>query len=370
MDAIAFTSQPNLEGINCQEHVMKNTAHNDVTGRFLGLSVQGSVLLAALAVLAPDAQAGVDWDFGFGGGGWSWNGGGGYDLPTVSTLIDEEVGISFNRYYGSGLATGQASLSASASVEVHDSDDSLIPVGRARADVLGLARVTLLGHTLEAARLELSGLVESHDFQLNSNGTDMLSIDERAQYSAGVTARIAGVTLLSNDWGNSVNYNAATAVSDELGLAGSIPLASTGTLQRNLFSFTHYFAVGPVPVSVSASAGAGVQLGSSFNYDALEMEAGIEGSANAYANGQISGALDFFIAAVGVMADADFANTGAAISLDVDSDGLHGGFTASMTPIRLRLFAFASVGYSYWSYTYYRTLFDWSSATRQYQRML
>jgi hypothetical protein len=349
---------------------MKNGMHSDVTGRFLYLSLQGSVLLAALAVLSPGAQASGDWwDFG-GGGGWSWNGGGGDDLPTVSTLIDEEAGTSFSRNYGSGNATGQASLTASASVEVHDSDDSLIPVGRARADVLGLARITLLGHTIDAARLELSGLVESHDFQLNSNGTDMLSIQERAQFDASVTAKIAGVTLLSGDWGDSVDYNAATAVSDELGLAGSIPLASTGALQRNLFSFTHHFAIGPVPVSVSASAGAGVQLGSSLNYDALAVEVELEGDANAYANGQISGAIDLYIASVGIMARADFANTGAALSVEADSDGLHGGFTASMTPIELRLSGFASVGYGYWSYFYYVSLFYWTSGSVQYQRAL
>jgi hypothetical protein len=213
-------------------------------------------------------------------------------------------------------------------------------------------------------------LVESHDFQLNSNGTDMLSIDERARFDAGVTARVAGVTLLNNDWGDSVNYNAATAVSDELGLAGSIPLASTGALQRNLFSFTHHFAIGPVPVSVSASAGAGVQLGSSLNYDALAMEVELEGDASAYANGQISGAIDLFIASVGIMARADFANTGAALSIEADSDGLHGGFTASMTPIELRLSGFASVGYGYWSYFYYVSLFYWTSGSVQYQRAL
>ena len=348
---------------------MKNSARNNESGRLLNISLQGPVLLAALAVLAPGAQASGDW-WDFGGGGFSWNGGSNDNLPTVSTLIDEEAGVSFSRNYGSGLATGQASLSASASVEVHDSDDSLIPVGRARADVLGLARITLLGHTADAARLELNGLVESHDFQLNSNGTDMISISERATFDAGVTARVAGITLLNNDWGDSVNYNPATAVSDELGLAGSIPLASTGALQRNLFSFTHYFAIGPVPVSVSASAGAGVQLGSSFNYDALAMEAGIEGNANAYANGQISGAVDLYIAAVGIIANADFANTGAALSVDADSDGLHGGFTASMTPIALRLSGYASVGYGYWSYFYYVTLFNWSSGSTQYERAL
>ena len=138
---------------------MNSRALDDVTGRFLGLSLQGSILLAAIAVLSPGAQASADWDWDWGfGGGWGWNGGSGDDLPTVSTLIDEEAGISFHRSYGSGLATGQASLSASASVEVHDSDDSLIPVGRARADVLGLAQIALLGHSAEAARLELSGL--------------------------------------------------------------------------------------------------------------------------------------------------------------------------------------------------------------------
>jgi hypothetical protein len=349
---------------------MKNSARNNESGRLLNISLQGPALLAALALLAPGAQAGVDWGWDFGGGGFGWNGGSNNDLPTVSTLIDEEAGTSFSRNYGSGNATGQASLTASASVEVHDSDDSLIPVGRARADVLGLARITLLGHTIEAARLELNGLVESHDFQLNSNGTDMLSIDERARFDAGVTARVAGVTLLNNDWGNSVNYNPATAVSDELGLAGSIPLASTGTLQRNLFSFTHHFAIGPVPVSVSASAGAGVQLGSSLNYDALAMEVELEGDASAYANGQISGAIDLFVASVGIMARADFANTGAALSVEADSDGLHGGFTASMTPIELRLSGFASVGYGYWSYFYYVSLFYWTSGSVQYQREL
>lgn len=334
-------------------------------------SIVGSLkmlgFLAVFAVLSPGAQASQWWDFGSFGDSFEDN----YDeAPTVRNLIDEGGAISFSQNYGAGLATGQASLAAEANVEVHDADDSIIPVGRADASVLGLAQISLLGHTAEAARLELSGLVESHDFELNANGTEMLSIDETARYDASVTARIAGLTLLSNDWGASVDYNPANAISEHLGLAGSIPLASTGPLQRSLFTFSYNFAIGPVPVAVGASAGAGVEIGSDLHFDALEMEVGIDGNANAYANGELSAAVDVIVAAVGVAANADFANTGAALSLEADSDGLHGGFTASMTPIALTLYGFARVGYGWFSYTYWRTLFYWTSGSATYQRSL
>jgi len=329
--------------------------------------LKASAFLVAFSVLSSGAQASQDWGFGGYGIGFADN----YDeMPTVQNLIDEGAATSFSRNYGAGLATGRASLTAEANVEVHDSDDSIIPVGRADASVLGLAQITLLGHTAEAARLEMNGLVESHDFELNANGTDMLSIEETARYDASVTARIAGVTLLSNDWGDSVDYNPATAISDQLGLAGSIPLASTGPLQRSLFSFSYNFAIGPVPVSVGASAGAGVEMGSDLHFDALEMEVGIDGNANAYANGELTAGIDALVLAVGLAADADFANTGAAVSLDADSNGLHGGFTASMTPIALRLYGYARVGYGWFSYTYWKTIFYWTSGTHTYQRDL
>jgi hypothetical protein len=235
------------------------------------------------------------------------------------------------------------------------------PTDLSRVQAGGMAKGTikLLGHSVEAARVEANGRVQNNQFSLTNLGGGTYGVEN---FAPGGVYDVKGLIRLG---GNDIY---APHRQGEVQTFTSVPLDRRLTL--DILSFKYRFYVGPIPCSLRARAGAGARVRTPFTLDAAEPSLSLSGQISGYANAALSFAVDVWVAAAGVTAEGRFANTQGSLTIGVSPNGVSGKLKITLEAIRLICSAWVEIGWGWFSATFRKTLFEYGLGSVSTSRSL
>ena len=264
------------------------------------------VLLGAAVAVAPDADAQSkksSWYKGYGSGSVAT----GWASAYAGTDRDEEM------YFQFGLLHHRYALDIGANAK---------------------AGVKLLGHNVEAFRMEVAGHME----------------DDTGSYSgtsgeSHALLRIAGLTY--------VDYK------KEFDLTYTKNFGPYSIMKGGVKSL---WWLGPVPITVGGDAGNGNQLVAKANLNPFQNDARGTVAAVGWQYGKMWAGVGGWLFTGGISATLKMAHTTLGYTLRADlEEGVSGTLELVLEPIKLYLKLFAKVNVWWWKKTWTKTIYSWSA---------
>lgn len=257
--------------------------------------------------------------------------------------------VYWYKAYEAGHDTGgSASLVADGQIVVLDftTPDDLIMV---QADGSASGHIKVLGHRVEAARVEARARVQNHQFEarpVNIAYWEVKNFGLGPTHDLSALVRIAGRDIYTKSSSGPL-------------LAPKSFGPSTPPWNLNILDFKFRFSIGPVPCSLRVTAGATASVNTPIVVDPARLSVSLAGQAAAAANASLSFGVDIGVAEAGIRVSGRFADTRGTLAVGASPSGIVGSLGLRIQAIQLLCKAFVKVGYGWLSKTFSKTLFSY-----------